>query len=197
MSVRIGFNHRSIMKAVQMASIPSGVIVMWSGSLANIPSGWALCDGADGRPDLRNMFVMGAPPGEEPGGTGGSISLSHTVTQPSDHPALSHSVTQPNDHPALGHSGTAVADHTNVNVPATATAAVKIGTSSSTAAAQTHTHTIASITHSVTQPDSHPALSHSGTAVSDHPALSHSGVTVGDHMDIRPPYYKVAFIIKL
>jgi len=30
--------------------IPSGVIVMWSGLLANIPSGWALCDGTSGTP---------------------------------------------------------------------------------------------------------------------------------------------------
>lgn len=28
-----------------MEIIPSGVIVMWSGTLANIPSGWQLCDG--------------------------------------------------------------------------------------------------------------------------------------------------------
>ena len=40
--------------------IPSGVIVMWSGSIASIPSGWALCDGTNSTPDLRNRFIVGA-----------------------------------------------------------------------------------------------------------------------------------------
>ena len=31
--------------------IPSGGIIMWSGSIASIPSGWALCDGTSGTPD--------------------------------------------------------------------------------------------------------------------------------------------------
>lgn len=42
------------------AAIPKGVIVMWSGSAANVPAGWALCDGQDGRPDLRGRFILGA-----------------------------------------------------------------------------------------------------------------------------------------
>ncbi|MDP2940695.1 MAG: hypothetical protein Q8N85_00350 [Candidatus Omnitrophota bacterium] len=41
-------------------SIPAGVIVMWSGRIAKIPSGWHLCDGTNGTPDLRDRFVVGA-----------------------------------------------------------------------------------------------------------------------------------------
>jgi hypothetical protein len=41
-------------------AIPSGVIVMWSGTIATIPSGWLLCNGSSGTPDLRNRFVIGA-----------------------------------------------------------------------------------------------------------------------------------------
>ena len=41
-------------------SLTRGVIVMWSGSIASIPAGWALCDGTNGTPDLRDMFVVGA-----------------------------------------------------------------------------------------------------------------------------------------
>jgi len=37
-----------------------GMIVMWSGSLATVPSGWHLCDGASGTPNLRDRFIMGA-----------------------------------------------------------------------------------------------------------------------------------------
>ena len=36
-----------------------GLIVMWSGSVLNIPSGWVLCDGKNGTPDLRNRFILG------------------------------------------------------------------------------------------------------------------------------------------
>lgn len=40
--------------------IPSGVIVMWSGSIASIPAGWYLCDGNNSTPDLRNKFIIAA-----------------------------------------------------------------------------------------------------------------------------------------
>lgn len=40
------------------ASIPSGIITMWSGTLDTIPNGWALCNGENGTPDLRGRFVL-------------------------------------------------------------------------------------------------------------------------------------------
>jgi len=63
------------------AVIPSGVIVIWSGSAAAIPSGWNLCNGSNGTPDLRNRFVVGAGTTYAVGNTGGSadaITVSHT-----------------------------------------------------------------------------------------------------------------------
>ena len=33
---------------------------MWSGTVSSIPSGWQLCDGTNGTPDLRDKFVVGA-----------------------------------------------------------------------------------------------------------------------------------------
>ena len=44
-------------------AIPVGGIIMWSGSVATIPTGWALCDGTNSTPDLRNRFVVGASSG--------------------------------------------------------------------------------------------------------------------------------------
>jgi len=37
--------------------LPSGAIIMWSGT--SPPAGWALCDGSVGRPDLRGRFIVG------------------------------------------------------------------------------------------------------------------------------------------
>ena len=38
----------------------AGMIMMWSGTIATIPSGWLLCDGTSGTPDLRNKFIIAA-----------------------------------------------------------------------------------------------------------------------------------------
>jgi len=65
------------------AAIPTGVILMWSGPLANIPAGWALCDGTNGTPDLRNRFVTGTAEGEDPGVTGGNGTHHHLFDPPS------------------------------------------------------------------------------------------------------------------
>ena len=40
--------------------IPSGAILIWSGSIATIPDSWVLCDGSNGTPDLRGRFILGA-----------------------------------------------------------------------------------------------------------------------------------------
>lgn len=50
--------------------VPTGAIVMWAGSVASIPSGWALCDGTNGTPNLVDKFIKGTS--GTPGSTGGS-----------------------------------------------------------------------------------------------------------------------------
>jgi hypothetical protein len=42
------------------SGFPSGGIIMWSGTIATIPSGWLLCNGSSSTPDLRNRFIIGA-----------------------------------------------------------------------------------------------------------------------------------------
>ena len=73
--------------------IPSGVIVMWSGSIASVPSGWYLCDGNNSTPDLRNRFIVGAGSTYSVAGTGGSadaIVVSHTHTATVTDPGHAH-----------------------------------------------------------------------------------------------------------
>ena len=65
------------------AAFPSGGIIIWSGSVASVPSGWYLCNGSNGTPDLRDRFVVGAGSTYAVAATGGSanaIVVSHTHT---------------------------------------------------------------------------------------------------------------------
>lgn len=38
----------------------NGIVCLWSGSIAEIPPGWHLCDGLAGTPDLRDRFIIGS-----------------------------------------------------------------------------------------------------------------------------------------
>jgi hypothetical protein len=64
-------------------SVPSGLIAIWSGAIGSIPSGWYLCNGQNGTPDLRDSFILGAGNNYSVGTTGGSkdaVVVSHTHT---------------------------------------------------------------------------------------------------------------------
>ena len=71
----------------------TGMIMMWSGTIATIPTGWVLCNGSNSTPDLRNKFVIGAHSdtagvaystvtgsNTTSGGTKDAIVVSHTHT---------------------------------------------------------------------------------------------------------------------
>lgn len=70
--------------AMIATAVPTGCILMWSGSIATIPSGFALCDGTSGTPNLTDRFVIHAD--ADLGGTnnvgdiGGSWDHTHTDT---------------------------------------------------------------------------------------------------------------------
>ena len=76
-------------------TFPLGGIIMWSGAISAIPTGWSLCDGSNGTPDLRNKFVLGATndgsdstyPGISVSQTGGTadavvVQHNHSITDP-------------------------------------------------------------------------------------------------------------------
>ena len=105
--------------------IPSGVILMWSGSIATIPNGWLLCNGTNGTPDLRNRFVVGAGSTYAVNATGGSanaivVSHTHTGTTGAMNSNATHS------HTYLGvtnPSGSGVGERMSVSVTRTTDAA--------------------------------------------------------------------------
>jgi hypothetical protein len=88
--------------------VPTGVIVMWSGSIASIPSGWLLCDGTNSTPDLRNRFIVGAGSTYSVDGTGGSadaIVVSHTHTATVTDPGHFHNGPTADEFKSYGDSG--------------------------------------------------------------------------------------------
>lgn len=113
----------------------TGMIMMWSGSIASIPSGWVLCNGSSGTPDLRDRFIVGAGSSYSPGNTGGSanatlVSHTHTATSSVNDPGHAHNylgVSNP--------SGSGVGDRMSVPVTRTtntATTGITVSTSIST-----------------------------------------------------------------
>lgn len=70
--------------------LPIGAIIVWSGSIPNIPFGFALCDGQQGRPDLRDKFVLGAGNTYAVGAIGGEKEHILTIAEmPAHHHTLS------------------------------------------------------------------------------------------------------------
>ncbi|TDN70405.1 hypothetical protein [Paraburkholderia sp. BL10I2N1] len=75
-----------------IAPLFTGIIALWSGSVATIPAHWHLCDGTTGTPDLRNRFIVGAGSTYAVAATGGAATYSLTVSQL---PAHGHGVSDP------------------------------------------------------------------------------------------------------
>lgn len=82
--------------AATAALVPAGMIMIWSGSVGSVPSGWVLCNGSNSTPDLRDKFVIGAGSTYAVNGTGGSanaVVVSHTHTATVTDPGHTHSLT--------------------------------------------------------------------------------------------------------
>jgi hypothetical protein len=61
-------------------AIAAGIIALWSGSVINIPTGWQLCNGTNGTPDLRDRFVVGSGSSYAVNNVGGSVNHNHTLS---------------------------------------------------------------------------------------------------------------------
>ena len=116
--------------------LPKGLISMWYGSIVSIPSGWALCDGLNGTPDLRERFIVGAG-GNNPsvdalsysvGDTGGAnlITLSEAQMPTHNHAVYHHAGWQG---PGANTHGAGGGDNFTLVIP---------GVTSSTGSSQAH-----------------------------------------------------------
>jgi hypothetical protein len=191
-------------------SFPKGGIILWAGTVAAIPTGWALCNGTNGTPDLRDKFVIGAGSTYAVAATGGS-NAAHTHSVPSltadvggsgtsdagsshDHTVTvsDHALTSTDSH--IGH-GTIT-----TSGPSDSTGNLTV-TGSSSRASTTHTHTFSDYDHA----HGIAALSHTASsgAEASHTHgidLASSGTTgtgtsgTGSSM---PAYYALAYIMKL
>jgi len=84
-------------QAAAGTTIPTGLISLWSGAIGSVPAGWYLCDGANGTPDLRNRFLVGAGSTYSVNATGGSadsivVSHTHTASSVVTDPGHNHTV---------------------------------------------------------------------------------------------------------
>ena len=149
--------------------VPSGGIIMWSGAVSAIPTGWLLCNGTNSTPDLRDRFVVGAGSTYAVDATGGAatVTLSEANMPAHNHSASSSSTSTVSD---PGHS------HTFAGVqPSSGT-----GTSSRTSVPVTKS------TSSAT----------TGITVSTSTSTTIGNAGSGTAHENRPPYFALAYIMK-
>ena len=176
--------------------VPTGGIIMWSGSTAAIPTGWLLCNGSNSTPDLRDRFVVGAGSSYAVGATGGASTVALSTA---NMPAHTHSSGtlggSTNSAGSHTHSGTTntTGSHThgvltyydaNANGNRVATAYANGGTRAYTEAAGDHSHTL-----SINSNGSH-------THTVDVNSGSTGSAGSGSAHENRPPYYALAYIMK-
>jgi hypothetical protein len=147
-------------------TIPLGVISLWYGSIGSVPTGWYLCDGTNGTPDLRNKFVVGAGSTYSVAATGGStdaIVVSHTHTATS---TSTSTVTDP------GHNHTIA---TTPNITGTGANSAEDGPVTSTFNTGTST---------------------TGITVATATTTTNASAGVSGTNANLPPYYALAYIMK-
>ncbi|MFA6914202.1 MAG: hypothetical protein WCQ83_03255 [Endomicrobiia bacterium] len=87
-------NAKSIVGTTEYYMVPKGAIIIWSGAIDKIPSGWVLCDGSNGTPNLTDRFVLGAGNSYAVGISSGEAT--HTLTI-AEMPSHSHTIAVQNN----------------------------------------------------------------------------------------------------
>ena len=151
--------------------IPTGGIIMWSGAVSAIPTGWVLCNGSNSTPDLRNRFVVGAGSTYAVNATGGTDSVSLSTA---NLPAHSHSF-----------SGTGTTNTAGAHVHASGWYGPRGGDGSATVFA-TNDPAYGNVNTGSAGDHNH-TVSISGTTGNQGSGSSHEN---------RPPYYALAYIMK-
>jgi len=160
----------------------AGMIMLWSGSSASIPSGWLLCDGTNGTPDLRNRFVVGAGSTYAVGDTGGSVTSTGTISGTVGNTSLTEAQMPKHWHRMVGPFGT-----TNVQGGEFGYGNYGGGTPDDTAFAYG--------TWSAGG-DAASGSTTTGTSNGDPHTHSFSGTFTGSTNGNLPPYYSLCYIMK-
>ena len=190
----------AVLKAVLDTLIPPGIVVMWSGATNAVPSGWALCDGNSGRPDLRDRFVVGAGSGYVVGATGGADTKNTTTNGSHTHAinaagSHSHAITVdghtllPSEMPRHTHSGFNNYSFFIWTQDGSGGALVGGGASNPNIGSA-----------GLTAPEGGGLPHYHSAGSNDAGSHTHSENTGGDHLhsvDVRPKYFALAYIIKL
>ena len=79
-------NINGIPSASSVINVPSGGIIIWSGLSTAIPTGYVLCNGTNGTPNLQNSFVVGAGNSFATNATGGFVSSGVMTSTGSNQP---------------------------------------------------------------------------------------------------------------
>jgi microcystin-dependent protein len=118
---------------------PVGIIIIWDTTISGsvIPTGWHICDGTSGTPDLRGFFVRGASSDSDVG-TNAGVS-SHTHTSPSLASAGGHIH---NLSGSTGNNSNSVTNSTGTSGTVGATGTHSHSWGGSTNSAGEHTHTV-------------------------------------------------------
>lgn len=173
------------------AAMPCGAIIMWGGNINQIPTGWYLCDGSLGTPNLADRFIMGSVNNLDINTTGGSNQITLTSNQLPSHNHTGN--TNPDGDHAHNFSGTTdndgahehsfwagngnrgggfdkgeQDDERNYHHP-------------NNSNVSRHRHNFSGVTNS--------------NGVHAHPFTT-DNTGIGEAIDIRPSYYKLAYIRK-
>lgn len=171
--------------------IPSGGIIMWSGSVASIPAGWRLCDGTLGTPDLRNRFVIGAGSTYSVAASGGTTSL--TTSSSGDH-AHTATLSTAGDHT---HTGTIFGTTLTIDqIPSHSHTFRGSGSGTGYAVMTAGGNTTFGVDATGgSQPHTHAASINTAGGHTHTATIANSG-THSHTATIIPPYYALCFIMK-